>query len=375
MTTTTTSPPRCWRPSSGPGRWSWIHSRRRWRIALTLASIAITAVVATRYASDVSAALDRIRRVRFERLLVAVGLEAASVLLAAALQRHLVRRAGGTFSRARAAAVATAGSAIALSVPGGPFIAGGYMYQQYRRRGLDRVLVGWVVATMTAISIIALTAFSILGARGASGITITNILTLALVVALLAGAVLVVTAPRRMDGVARAVLRVVGRLRRRTVDPQQVWESFVERMTAVDVRGRDWVVLFTYSFGNWATDCGSLYLAARALNAHLGFTSVVVAYAVGQAILAFPLTPGGIGVYETGVTAALTRVGIRRGKALSSVMMYRFISLWGMLVVGWLCWTLLHVIDGRADRRQQSAASMHAGEADDRSSAAPSHAI
>ncbi|MCU1358994.1 MAG: rane protein [Ilumatobacteraceae bacterium] len=324
-------------------------------MTLTIASFAIATVIATRYASEVAAALDRIRRIRLGRLLIAVVLEAASVLLAGAMQRHIVRRAGASVSRARAAAVATAGSAIALSVPGGPFIAGGYMYQQYRRQGLDRVLVGWVVATMTTISIIALTAFSIIGARGASGINRTSIVTTVLVTALLVGAILVVTAPRRLDRVALAMLRLIGRFRRLTVDPQQAWKSFVERLTAVDVRGRDWVVLFTYSFGNWATDCGSLYLAARALNAHLGFTGVVVAYAVGQAILAFPLTPGGIGIYEAGVTAALTRVGIRRSKALSSVMMYRFISLWGMLLVGWLCWTLLHVIDRRADRRQQTS--------------------
>ena len=116
------------------------------------------------------------------------------------------------------------------------------------------------------------------------------------------------------------------------------------------------------SLGNWTTDCACLYLSARALNAHLTFTSVVVAYAIGQAILALPLTPGGIGIYEAGVTAALTRVGIRRGKALTSVMMYRFISFWGTLLVGWSCWMVLRIIDGRADRRLAAAETTFASE-------------
>ena len=342
--------------------WSSTRTRRRWRISLTVVSFGIAIAIALSYGSDVTTALGRIRRIHLGRLAAAVAFEVASVLLVAALQRRLVRRAGATLSRRRAAAVAAAGSAIALSVPGGPLIANAYSYQQYRRRGLDQVVVGWVVTTMTIISTIALTVFSIVGARGTSGLNMTSVLASLLVIVLMVVSVLLVTAPEHLDRAVLPLLRLSRRISGRPGDPVSAWASFAAKLTAVDIRSRDWLVLFGFSLGNWTTDCACLYLSARALNAHLTFTSVVVAYAIGQAILALPLTPGGIGIYEAGVTAALTRVGIRRGKALTSVMMYRFISFWGTLLVGWGCWMVLHIIDGRADRRLAAAETSFASE-------------
>lgn len=342
--------------------WSSTRTRRRWRIALTLVSFGIAVGIALSYGGDVATALGRIRRIHVGRLVVAIILEAASVMLVAALQRRLVRRAGATLTRRRAVAVAAAGGAIALSVPGGPLIANAYSYQQYRRRGLDQVVVGWVVTTMSIISTIALTVFSIIGARGSSGLTLSSIAASVAVIILMIVTVLVVTAPERLDRFVIPLLRLSRRVVKRPAVPVDAWASFASRLTAVEIRRRDWLVLFGFSLGNWATDCGCLYLSARALNAHLTFTSVVVAYAIGQAILILPLTPGGIGIYEAGVTAALTRVGIRRGKALTSVMMYRFISFWGMLLVGWICWTVLHVIDKRADRAVPLPPPVAAGE-------------
>lgn len=324
---------------------------RRWRFALTIVSFATVGAIGLKYGSEVTASLGRIRRIRFGRLAAAVALEVVSIALMTALHRRLVQRAGAVLSRRRAAAVVCAGSAIALSVPGGPVLANAYSYRQWRRRGLDHAVVGWVVTTVALISTIALTVFSVVGARSASGIDWWTISAGFGVMVLLAVVVLLVGAPTRLGPIAVALLRAARRVIGRPADPIKAWATTVHRLSAVDIRRRDWVVLFGFSLGNWAADCASLYLSARALNAHLTFTSVVIAYAIGQAILVLPLTPGGIGVYEAGVTAALTRVGVRRGKALSSVLMYRFISFWAVLLVGWLCWLVLHVGDRRLDRQ------------------------
>ena len=48
------------------------------------------------------------------------------------------------------------------------------------------------------------------------------------------------------------------------------------------------------------------------------------------------LTPGGIGVVEATLTAALVAAGMPAKYALPAVLVYRLISLWLVVGVGWL---------------------------------------
>jgi putative heme transporter len=48
------------------------------------------------------------------------------------------------------------------------------------------------------------------------------------------------------------------------------------------------------------------------------------------------VAPGGLGVVEVALSAALVAAGLRSGDALAAVLVYRLISLWLVMAAGWL---------------------------------------
>lgn len=321
------------------------------RIAVGVGSMVGVALLALVNSDALMDAFGRFPHIRRNWLALAVGFEFVSVVMVAATERRLFGRVGARVSAGSALALAYAQSAIALSAPGGPVLANAYMYREFRRRGLHHVVVGWVLVTISVVSTVGLTVFSVLGAKGSSSFGTGTLVITAVIVVLLATMIVAVSAPLILTPVARPVLRASRKIFHHPVDPPEAWQRFATRLAAVELRGHDWLVLFGYAVANWAADCACLFLAARALDARLSFTSIVLAYAAGQAVLAFPLTPGGIGVYEAAVTAALVQAGMPGRTALASVLLYRFISFWAVLLIGWSCWWLLH----RRRQREYSA--------------------
>jgi len=331
--------------------WRSRTSRSVLRIAVGVGSMVGVALLGLVNSDALMDAFGRFPHIRREWLALAIGLEFVSVVMVAATERRLFGRVGARVSAGSALALAYAGSAIALSAPGGPVLANAFMYREFRRRGLHHVVVGWVLVTITVVSTVGLTVFSVLGAKGSSSFGIGTLVITVLIVLLLATMIVAATAPLLLTPVAMPLLRVSHRIIHHPVDPHEAWQRFAARLAAVELRRHDWVVLFGYAVANWAADCACLFLAARALDARLSFTSIVIAYAAGQAVLAFPLTPGGIGVYEAAVTAALVQAGMPGRDALATVLLYRFISFWAVLLIGWSCWLWLH----RRRQREYSA--------------------
>lgn len=321
--------------------WRSRTTRRVLRLVVGVGSMAGVALLALVNSEALMAAFGRFPHIHRDRLAMAVGFEFLSLVMLAATVRRLFGRVGGQVSAGSALALAYAQSAISLSAPGGPVLANAFVYREFRRRGLDQVVIAWVLVTITVVSTVGLTVFSVLGADADSRFGLSTLIVAGSVVALLASLIAVATAPLRLTPLAVAVLRASRKLIHHPADPHESWQRFAARLEAVQLRRRDWFVLFGYAVANWAADCACLFLAARALNARLSFTSIVIAYAAGQAVLAFPLTPGGIGVFEAGVTAALVKAGMRGRNALASVLLYRFISFWAVLLIGWSCWLWL----------------------------------
>jgi uncharacterized protein (TIRG00374 family) len=53
------------------------------------------------------------------------------------------------------------------------------------------------------------------------------------------------------------------------------------------------------------------------------------------------LTPGGLGIVEAALSAALVAAGIRGDHALAAVLVYRLISFWLVMVGGWAVMAVL----------------------------------
>jgi hypothetical protein len=65
---------------------------------------------------------------------------------------------------------------------------------------------------------------------------------------------------------------------------------------------------------------------------------LLLAYGAGQLAANLPITPGGLVVVEGSLQIALTAFGGSALTTVSAVLLYRIISFWGFLPVGWSAW-------------------------------------
>ncbi len=327
--------------------WRVSRTRRRIWVAFSLACATAVAAIAVVRASDIWWALQKFQRIVGPRLAVAIVFEVVSVAMVAVMQRRLFREAGADLSRSRAAALAYAQLAIALSAPGGPLLANTYVFREFRKRGLDEVVIGWILGTIAAVSTIALTLVTIVGARDVAGVGTTSVVVTILAVFVVLVLFIGAASPVRLNVIVVPMLLVVRRVFRRPTDPYGAWTRFATRLGTMHLGLRDWFTLFGASVVNWAADCTCFVLCARALHSQVSVTGIVLAYAAGQAIVALPLTPGGFGLFEAAVPAALVTAGVHARNALAIVLLYRFIAFWGVLLIGWTCWLLLRRFPAR----------------------------
>ena len=86
-------------------------------------------------------------------------------------------------------------------------------------------------------------------------------------------------------------------------------------------------------------DYGALVAALVAFGAHVRPAEVLLAYVVAQAFAIIPLTPGGVGFVDAGLTTLLVLVGVSADTALIATLMYRLFSFWIPIPLGLLAWT------------------------------------
>ncbi len=84
-----------------------------------------------------------------------------------------------------------------------------------------------------------------------------------------------------------------------------------------------------------------LMACVRALGVSLPLASVAVAYLAGSAVGSLVPTPGGIGGVEATLTGLLTAAGMAGGTALSAVLLFRLITFWLPVPVGWAAMSYL----------------------------------
>jgi uncharacterized protein (TIRG00374 family) len=111
---------------------------------------------------------------------------------------------------------------------------------------------------------------------------------------------------------------------------------------SVGVRGMPMLGLLTGLI--WLTEALRLYLVVRALSftgLDLGFSGALFVALIGSLLTALPLTPGGIGVVETGMIGILTGAfGATATQAAAIVVVDRAISVFSIVVLGGIAYML-----------------------------------
>ena len=210
------------------------------------------------------------------------------------------------------------------------------------RRGVVHALAAWCLVGVAVISTLALVIVIVFGlAAGgekAGGLQMT--IAAACLVPVSCCVLVALASP---VPVGRRVRRTVGRLRPgrgsgggRPVP--NVLVGLVETLSRVEVGLGVWSGALGLALLNWVADALVLGIAVHVLVPTVGWASVVVAYAVGQFASQIPLTPGGLGFVEGGMAAALVAGGGRPQQVLAAVLVYRMVSVWIQVPIGWSCW-------------------------------------
>lgn len=270
---------------------------------------------------------------------VMVLLELVSFSCAWALSRLALH----TNSWYRIATAQLAGNAVSRVFPGGAAAGGALQFQMLTTAGgleAPRVATGLTAAsfistgTLLALPVLAVPAI-LWGAPVARELRTTALVGLGLFVLMIAVGTLLLTTERPLRLVGRVVDRTRNLLSRGRRDEHGLPDRLVrERNLVREVLGRRWWVALLASAGNWAFDFLALLAALVAVGSEPRASLVLLAYVVAAILGMIPITPGGLGFVEAGLTATLVLAGVSAPDAAIATLAYRLVSYWFPLPAG-----------------------------------------
>ncbi len=269
----------------------------------------------------------------------------------AQMQGQLLRSGHAHMPLTRLVAMTTAAGAIASSIPAGPAVSSVFAYRQYRRYGADEALAVWtliavLVSSALGLSLLA-TAGLFLAERQGAAYDLVGVTLGVLVVTTIATAVLWQRRMLSRVGLAslRALRRLTGRPRRQEAE---VLAGIVARLGHVQLGWRDFAGALGWSVANWMLDCACLACGFLAVHAGIPWRALLLAYGAAQLASNLPITPGGLGVVEGSLMIALVAYGGSQASTVGAVLLYRIVSFWAFLPVGWLVYLAIVLVDRRA---------------------------
>jgi uncharacterized membrane protein YbhN (UPF0104 family) len=291
----------------------WLR-RAQWLLAPALIVLAVTSV--SGQWGTVTGGFGQLSHLHWRWVRLAVYAEALSVVAFALLGRILLRAGGRVLPLRTMIALTLASNALSVTVPAGPAWAAAFSFEQLRRRGVDRRLAAGVLVLTIVILTAALIVLLAVGVELAGGSGPAAPFRTLVIVPATAGA----AAGTAYLFVRRRRQQPAGGSRR----PHVLW-----------LRPRVVVAGLGAALCNWLTDCACLVAAILAVGGHVPWTAVLVIYAVGQVAANLPITPGGVGVVEGTLSLLLVAYGMPSATAVAAVLLYRLISFWILVPIGW----------------------------------------
>jgi hypothetical protein len=148
------------------------------------------------------------------------------------------------------------------------------------------------------------------------------------------GTVLLATRkPVRMLG--NFVERAVNVFRRRRPKMTGLGERLLTERDEIRARmGSRWIEAVGAAVGRWGFEYLVLLLALYAIDASPNPWSVLLAFVAASVLSMIPITPGGLGFVEAGLTATLIAAGIGADAAVAATLLFRLVSFWIPLPIG-----------------------------------------
>jgi uncharacterized protein (TIRG00374 family) len=234
-----------------------------------------------------------------------------------------------------------AGNALAKIAPGGGAVGAALQYRMLVEAGVRRADA---VGGVTAVNLLLFGVLLVLPVLAIPAIirgTVTRSLVETALLGLIVFAALaaLVTVALALDGplrwVGRGIQRVRNRVRRRSVPMTGLPERLLaERDRILRAVGPRWHRAVLMAVGRWAFDFATLLAALAAVGSSPRPVLVLLAFCAAQVLALIPLTPGGLGFVEAGLTALLALAGVSGGNAVLATFSYRLFNYWLPLPAG-----------------------------------------
>lgn len=228
-----------------------------------------------------------------------------------------------------------AANGLAKIVPGGGAVAAALQYRMLVDAGVPR---GRVVAGLTAANLLifgVVLALPVLAVPAIVRGGVNRSLVEATIIGLVAFAVLLAVAAvllareAPLAWLGRTLQRIRNRLRRGCPPATTVPDRLLrERRRILATFGPRWKRALLAAGGRWAFDYGSLLAALAAVGSQPRPALVLLAFCAAQVLTQVPLTPGGVGFVEAGLTATLALAGVWAGDAALATLAYRLFTYW-----------------------------------------------
>ena len=242
-----------------------------------------------------------------------------------------------------------ASNAFGRVVPGGLAAAGALQYSMLVRAGVP---AGRAASGMTASSVLVFGVLLALPALALPAIIGGAPVSRGLETAALAGGVLFVlifavgvvafAADQPLRTLGRAAQGVRNRLLRGRPPlhglPQRLLR---ERDLVRHTLGESWWKALLFASGRWLLEYLALLAALVAVGADPRPSLVLLSFCAAQALGSLPVTPGGLGFVEAGLTGTLALAGVPGPQAVVATLAYRLVSFWLPIPAGGVA-ALLH---------------------------------
>ena len=331
----------------------------RYALGIALGVFILVLLVGKR--GEFSGALHHLDHLNYGWESGAVLAEVLSIVGYGYLQQKVLRWSGAELSLSSLTLVSLANNAIAYTVPGEPAVSSAYRYRFFRRRGASGASAGWTILTILIAQAIGMSLLLLIGVlialTGNTGVQARGTVLVGLFVVLIAGAFLI-----RRDLLLRFLGLLVRLCRRVTGHPRgdvmRRIESTLQRMREIPLSNMKAIGLVAMATVLWLTDFLVLLCCFGAVRAPIPWSGVLLAFRVSQIVASLPLIPGGLGIVEGSLAVILVAYGAKKVPALAVVLIYRLLTFWAVIIVGWIS---IAVIEWRVRRESASLPTEPAG--------------
>jgi uncharacterized membrane protein YbhN (UPF0104 family) len=286
---------------------------------------------------DSLATLPELRTIAPEWLGLMAGLQAGAVVCLWQVQRVSMH----TREWYPVATSQLASNGMAKIAPGGGAVGAALQYRMLTQAGMERpaIVSGLTtsnlltLAIVLALPVLALPALLTGGVN--QGLLRAALGGLALLAVMFAAGAVLLAADRPLQWVGEVIQTARNRLRRRAEPLRLLPQRLLrERNRILTTVGRRWKAALAAGIGRWLLDYASLLAALAAVGADPRPGLVLLAFCTAQLLAQIPVTPGGLGFVEAGLTATLGLAGVSAGAAVLATLAYRLFTYWLPMPLG-----------------------------------------